>query len=60
MTMQTMQIRLTKKQIRLLDLRVKSGEFPNRVAAIREAASRMLYGECVTIEKGQNLKFLVK
>ncbi|MCS6903224.1 MAG: ribbon-helix-helix domain-containing protein [Candidatus Bipolaricaulota bacterium] len=36
MPMQTVQVRLTKEQLKLIDERVKRGEYPNRSEAIRD------------------------
>lgn len=41
MVMSTMQIRLTEKQIRTLDTLVKSGNYPNRSEAVRDAVRRV-------------------
>jgi Arc/MetJ-type ribon-helix-helix transcriptional regulator len=36
MAMQTVQVRLTKEQLRLIDEKVKRGEYPSRSEAIRD------------------------
>jgi len=36
MTMETLQIRLTKEQLKQIDERVKRGEYPSRSEAIRD------------------------
>jgi Arc/MetJ-type ribon-helix-helix transcriptional regulator len=36
MPMQTVQVRLTKEQLKLIDAKVKRGEYPSRSEAIRD------------------------
>ena len=42
MVMSTMQIRLTEKQIRSIDGLVKTGIYPNRSEAVRDAVRRLI------------------
>ncbi len=42
MAMQTMQIRLTDKQIKRVDLLVKKGVYPNRSEAVRDAVRKLV------------------
>ena len=42
MTMQTMQIRLTEKQLRTVDILVRKGVYPNRSEAVRDAVRRLV------------------
>ena len=42
MPMQTMQIRLTKKQIKRVDVMVKKGVYPNRSEAVRDAVRKLV------------------
>ncbi|HLD49505.1 MAG TPA: ribbon-helix-helix domain-containing protein [archaeon] len=41
MPMETMQIRLTDKQIRRIDFLVKRGIYPNRSEAVRDAVRKL-------------------
>ncbi len=43
--MQTMQIRLTEKQIKRVDALVKKGIYPNRSEAVRDAVRRLVGNE---------------
>ena len=42
MPMQTMQIRLTDKQIKRVDTLVKKGIYPNRSEAVRDAVRKLV------------------
>jgi len=42
MVMETVQIRLTKEQIKKIDKLVSAGEYPNRSEAIRDAVRRLI------------------
>lgn len=42
MPMQTMQIRLTGKQIKRVDTLVKKGIYPNRSEAVRDAVRKLV------------------
>ena len=42
MVMSTVQIRLTEKQIRLIDVLVKKGTYPNRSEAVRDAVRKLV------------------
>ncbi len=42
MTMQTMQIRLTEKQLKTVDAMVRKGVYPNRSEAVRDAVRKLL------------------
>lgn len=42
MTMQTMQIRLTEKQLKTVDTLVRKGVYPNRSEAVRDAVRRLV------------------
>ncbi len=42
MSMQTMQIRLTDKQIKRVDVLVKKGVYPNRSEAVRDAVRKLV------------------
>ncbi len=42
MVMQTMQIRLTEKQIRRIDTLVTKGVYPNRSEAVRDAVRKLV------------------
>lgn len=44
MAMFTVQIRLTAKQIRLVDKLVEDGVYPNRSEAIRDAVRQLING----------------
>lgn len=43
-SMQTMQIRLTEKQLKTVDILVKKGVYPNRSEAVRDAVRRLVEG----------------
>lgn len=45
MPMQTMQIRLTDKQIKRIDVMVKKGVYPNRSEAVRDAVRKLVGNE---------------
>jgi len=45
MPMQTMQIRLTSKQIKRIDTLVKKGVYPNRSEAVRDAVRKLVGNE---------------
>jgi len=42
MPMETVQIRLTEKQIRNIDVLVKRGVYPNRSEAVRDAVRKLV------------------
>ncbi len=42
MVMETVQIRLTEKQIRNIDVLVKRGVYPNRSEAVRDAVRKLV------------------
>ncbi len=42
MVMETVQIRLTEKQIRYIDVLVRRGVYPNRSEAVRDAVRKLL------------------
>lgn len=42
MVMETVQIRLTEKQIKTIDVFVKKGMYPNRSEAIRDAVRKLV------------------
>ena len=42
MVMETVQIRLTEKQIRNIDVLVKKGVYPNRSEAVRDAVRKLV------------------
>jgi len=42
MVMETVQIRLTEKQIRNIDVLVKKGIYPNRSEAVRDAVRKLV------------------
>ena len=42
MVMETVQIRLTEKQIRNIDVLVKKGDYPNRSEAVRDAVRKLV------------------
>jgi len=42
MVMETVQIRLTEKQIRSIDVLVKRGIYPNRSEAVRDAVRKLV------------------
>ena len=42
MVMETVQIRLTEKQIRSIDTLVKKGVYPNRSEAVRDAVRKLV------------------
>ena len=42
MVMSTVQIRLTEKQIRTIDVLVKNGTYPNRSEAVRDAVRKLV------------------
>jgi len=42
--MSTVQIRLTEKQIKVLDLFVRKGTYPNRSEAVRDAVRKLING----------------
>lgn len=42
MPMQTMQIRLTEKLIRRIDVMIRRGIYPNRSEAVRDAVRRLV------------------
>jgi Arc/MetJ-type ribon-helix-helix transcriptional regulator len=42
MVMETVQIRLTDKQIRNIDVLVRKGTYPNRSEAVRDAVRRLV------------------
>ena len=42
MVMETVQIRLTEKQIRSIDAFVKRGVYPNRSEAVRDAVRKLV------------------
>ena len=42
MVMSTVQIRLTPKQIRMIDLFVRKGSYPNRSEAVRDAVRKLV------------------
>ncbi len=44
MVMETVQIRLTEKQIRNIDVLVKKGVYPNRSEAVRDAVRKLVEG----------------
>jgi len=41
--METVQIRLTEKQIKSIDLLIKKGIYPNRSEAIRDAVRKLMH-----------------
>ncbi len=43
MVMETVQIRLTEKQIRSIDTLVKKGVYPNRSEAVRDAVRKLVH-----------------
>jgi antitoxin ParD1/3/4 len=45
MPMETVQIRLTEKQLRRLDVMVKNGVYPNRSEAVRDAVRKLIGNE---------------
>jgi Arc/MetJ-type ribon-helix-helix transcriptional regulator len=45
MVMETVQIRLTEKQIRIVDTLIRKGVYPNRSEAIRDAVRKLTNGE---------------
>lgn len=42
MVMETVQIRLTEKQIRSIDVLVRKGVYPNRSEAVRDAVRKLV------------------
>ena len=42
MVMETVQIRLTRNQIRVIDVFVKKGMYPNRSEAVRDAVRKLV------------------
>ena len=42
MVMETVQIRLTEKQIKNIDVLVKKGVYPNRSEAVRDAVRKLV------------------
>ncbi len=42
--MQTMQIRLTEKQLKTVDVLIRKGVYPNRSEAVRDAVRRLVEG----------------
>jgi len=44
MVMETVQIRLTEKQIKVVDVLVRKGVYPNRSEAIRDAVRKLTNG----------------
>jgi Arc/MetJ-type ribon-helix-helix transcriptional regulator len=44
MVMETVQIRLTEKQIRNIEVLVKKGVYPNRSEAVRDAVRKLVEG----------------
>ena len=42
MVMETVQIRLTEKQLKNLDVLVKKGTYPNRSEAVRDAVRKLV------------------
>ena len=44
MVMETVQIRLTEKQIRAINVLVKKGVYPNRSEAVRDAVRKLVNG----------------
>ena len=45
MVMETVQIRLTEKQIRVIDVLVRKGVYPNRSEAVRDAVRKLANGD---------------
>ena len=43
MVMSTVQIRLTPKQIRMIDTFVRKGTYPNRSEAVRDAVRKLVH-----------------
>ena len=44
MVMSTVQIRLTEKQLKSLDVFVRRGTYPNRSEAVRDAVRKLING----------------
>jgi len=45
MPMETMQIRLTERQIKTIDVLVRKGIYPNRSEAVRDAVRKLTNGD---------------
>ena len=50
MVMSTVQIRLTPKQIRMIDSFVRKGSYPNRSEAVRDAVRKLVSENSITIK----------
>ena len=45
MVMATVQIRLTEKQIKLIDALIRKGTYPNRSEAVRDSVRKLVNGD---------------
>ena len=50
MVMSTVQIRLTPKQIRMIDSFVRKGSYPNRSEAVRDAVRKLVSENSISVK----------